>query len=218
MSMLFEQTARRHPNRSLLVSFSLHCVLLAVWVWHHPIPAFVTPSSVALGNSTKSYHLAYLSRAGVVTEAPLPQAHVRPTPAKHLPQPERPQQAIPEQAVIAPIQGEESDHNAKAGTPFGALWSGPSNGHDVRPAFPVVFPDPPISRAEISSEDVQGDVVVEVTIDNQGNVIETKLLQSVGHGIDEKIVATLQGWRFHPAMFDGRPIASKHDVHFHFPA
>ena len=80
------------------------------------------------------------------------------------------------------------------------------------------FPDPPISRAEISAEDIRGDVVVEVTIDAQGAVIDTKLLQSVGHGIDEKIVATLQGWRFHPAMIDGRPIASKHDVHFHFPA
>jgi TonB family protein len=216
--MLFEQPSRQRRSYAVPLSFAFHCVFLLIWVLHRPVPIFVTPSSVALGDSDKSYQLAYLAPAGKEEEIlthRLPDPH---QPAKHKPELHRGQPAAIQPPITAPPEGEASDHNAHAGTPFGALLSGPISGHDVRPAFPVVFPDPPISRSEISSEDVQGDVVVEVTIDAQGSVIETKLLQSVGHGIDEKILTTLQNWRFHPAMIDGRPIASKHDVHFHFPA
>ena len=66
--------------------------------------------------------------------------------------------------------------------------------------------------------DLQGDVVIEVTIDSQGNVVETKIVQSIGHGIDEKIEATLRRWHYQPATLDGAPVASRHDVHFHFPS
>jgi protein TonB len=59
---------------------------------------------------------------------------------------------------------------------------------------------------------------VEVTIDAQGNVTDTRVLQSLQQDIDEKIVATLRGWRFEPATVDGAPISSRQDVHFHFPS
>jgi hypothetical protein len=31
-------------------------------------------------------------------------------------------------------------------------------------------------------------------------------------------VSALRQWHFQPATLDGTPVASKHDVHFHFPA
>jgi protein TonB len=65
---------------------------------------------------------------------------------------------------------------------------------------------------------VQGDVIVEVTIDAKGMVAETRLLQGLGHGIDERVIAVLHEWRFRPATRNGVPIPSKHDVHFHFPS
>lgn len=101
-----------------------------------------------------------------------------------------------------------------AGTDLGLFAYGLINGHDVRPALPVVFPDPQVSLPS----GLQGDVVVEVTIDDRGNVIATKLLQGIDHSIDDTIIATLQTWRFHPATLDGQPIPSQHDVHFHFPS
>jgi protein TonB len=61
-------------------------------------------------------------------------------------------------------------------------------------------------------------VVIEVTIDSLGNVVETKVVQAIGHGIDEKIEATLRRWHYAPATLDGTPVASRHDVHFHFPS
>jgi protein TonB len=59
---------------------------------------------------------------------------------------------------------------------------------------------------------------VEVTIDSAGVVIETKLLKAIGYGIEEKVIAAVQRWRFRPATRDGSPIPSKQDVHFHFPS
>jgi protein TonB len=80
----------------------------------------------------------------------------------------------------------------------------------------VVFPDPPVARSEFP-EGFQGDVIVEVTIDKQGNVVSLRLLHGIGQGIDDKVMATLRNWRYKPAMMDGEPIAEKHDVHFHYP-
>ncbi|HYW38579.1 MAG TPA: energy transducer TonB [Terriglobales bacterium] len=97
------------------------------------------------------------------------------------------------------------------------MIDGPITGHEVHVAYPVVYPDPPVARAELP-RDLQGDVVIEVTIDSQGNVVETKIVQAIGHGIDEKIEATLRRWHYQPATLDGTPVASRHDVHFHFPS
>ena len=97
------------------------------------------------------------------------------------------------------------------------MIDGPITGHEVHVAYPVVYPDPPVARSELP-RDLQGDVIIEVTIDSQGNVVETRILHAIGHGIDEKIMATLRLWHYQPATLDGVPVASKHDVHFHFPA
>ncbi len=85
------------------------------------------------------------------------------------------------------------------------------------PALPEVAPDPPVEAGEIPPG-VTGDVVVEVTIDAQGNVIKTKLVQSIGYGVEEKVLETLQRWHFRPASRFGVNIASQHLVHFHYPA
>jgi protein TonB len=81
----------------------------------------------------------------------------------------------------------------------------------------VVFADPRIARWELPNG-LQGDVIVEVTIDERGTVIDQKLLQGLGHGIDERVIAAVRDWRFSPATRNGVPVPSKHDVHFHFPS
>ena len=81
-----------------------------------------------------------------------------------------------------------AEQPARAGSPFGSLAQGPASGHDIRPALPLVFPNPGILPWQVPSG-VEGNVIVEVTIDEQGNVTETKVLQGLGHGIEEKVVA-----------------------------
>jgi len=80
-----------------------------------------------------------------------------------------------------------------------------------------VFPDPAVFPWQVPNG-LTGDVIVEVTIDEQGAVTETKLLQSLKPDIDEKVVATVRNWRFRPATVDGVAISSRQDVHFHYPS
>lgn len=202
--------------RAVGVSVSAHLVLLGVIAFRNHAPIELTPTWFAYGDSTHSYKLIYLP-SGVdddTTEAMLrlPSAAIKPRPhpqlhtAKPAPEPQ------PMQAVA-----EAGDQNSRAGSPLGTLIDGPITGHEVHVAYPVVYPDPPVDRRELP-RDLVGDVVIEVTIDSQGNVVETKIVQAIGHGIDEKIEATLRRWHYQPATLDGTPVASRHDVHFHFPS
>jgi TonB family protein len=126
----------------------------------------------------------------------------------HLPAKRKPQQEveIAKTEVAAP----------RTGTPTGSLYQGPGTGREARPALPLIFPDPAVYSWQLGG--LQGDVIVEVTIDEQGNVTETRVLQSLKQEIDEKVVATLKSWRFRPATVDGTAISSRQDVHFHFPS
>ncbi len=100
---------------------------------------------------------------------------------------------------------------------LGSLTDGFASNHDVRAAVSVVAPDPPIARAKLPQW-IRGDVIVEVTIDEKGSVIATRVLQTVGFGLDQVIVDTLRQWRYIPARVDGMAVASREDVHFHFPS
>ena len=62
----------------------------------------------------------------------------------------------------------------------------------------------------------EGDVIVEVTIDDQGNIVGKSVIQGINPALDSKSLSALANWRFRPATRNGAPIASKHDVYFHF--
>lgn len=91
------------------------------------------------------------------------------------------------------------------------------DGDDIRPALPITTLDPVVTPADLAGG-IKGDVIVEVTIDGNGNMVATKIEHGLGRTVDQKVVAAIEGWRFRPAMKDGRPISSKQDIHYHFPA
>ena len=103
----------------------------------------------------------------------------------------------------------------QAGSELGTLPDGPTVGFVRVPALPVVAPDVPRSRLPAG---VQGDIVVEVTIDTQGNVAQTRVLQSLGPEVDGIVIAALQARHYSPATTDGVPNVSRQDVHIHFPS
>jgi TonB family protein len=213
--MLLDQPQRPRSKRwssSLIASFALHVAALIV-ILHRPAAVFVTPSSLAQGNGARSYHVLYFAASGPENPEPVEKKQVTLVATKRRIARQKAVKAKAEQQVSLDQKGDVSDHNVTAGSPYGSLYEGPTTGHDIRPAYPVIFPDPPLNRAAL-----QGDVIIEVTIDSRGNVVETKLLQGIGQVVDETIVATLRNWRFNPATMDGSPIAEKHDVHFHFPS
>ena len=199
------QPRTRRLDGARVLAVVLHCLLLYVLV--RPIkPIFVTPSSVAFGNNgkTEMTTLVYFHQQGTDAE----QRITAPQPAKPRPQPKPEARKAPADAAT------QAD---RAGSPYGTVLTGPLNGHDVRPALPVVFPDPVVARSELP-DGVAGTVIVEITIDEIGNVVATRVLQPLGYGIDDRVVAVLRNWRFRPATMDGRPIPSQQDVYFRFPS
>jgi protein TonB len=214
-AMLKQEQPPGRPGWSLShpVSIALHCVVLAVVLLSRPKPVFVRPSSVLHGDhGTSLVYLAPKMPGQTVAMAPRKEALTFNAPARVMPSRDRdfkPQE--PEKLH------ETETASASAGSPSGSVSDGPATGVDVRPAIPTVFPDPPNLRSAVPSG-VQGDVIVEITIDAQGNVIETKLLKTVGYGLEEKIITTLQNWRFRPATRDGVAIPSKQNVLYHFPS
>ena len=190
-------TGSKRRAVALLTSFVLHCVV--VYVWLHRPPMFVRPSSVAWGRGGQSDTLVYLKPAkpaeGVVSKRSPLQVKAR----------KKARPDLPEKV------------EARAGSNTGSLSQGPALGREAAPALPIVFPDPAIYPWQLA-RGLQGDVIVEVTIDEQGNVTETRVPQSLQQDIDEKVIATLRNWRFKPATVDGVAISSRQDVHFHFPS
>src|SRR5215475_395560 len=210
-----EERLRNH--RAVGASVLAHLGLLIGILVYHPPSILLTPVWLANGQGTKSYHVIYAPRDGeddpdqqkaVLVRKVLPKSKLkRPKPSSLTP---------PTDHIELPADAIASDFNSRAGRALGTVIDGPIEGHEVHIAYPVIFPDPLVARSDVSG--LAGDVIVEVTIDSQGNVVETKVVQAIGHGIDEKIVAALRQWRYQPATLDGVPVASKHDVHFHFPS
>lgn len=134
----------------------------------------------------------------------------------HLPPKAKVRTAEPRK-IEASASSENKVAETTPGTQNGSLSFGLSSNHDVRIAYAVFAPDPPIDRTRLP-EWIRGDVVVEVAISDKGDVLETRVLKSLGFGLDDVIVDTLRRWRYQPAKVDGVPVASKHDVYFHFPS
>ena len=208
---------RKRWSGSLIASFALQCAAILFLV-NRAAPVFVAPSDVDHGipGSSGSLSIVYLAPVGpeqVKSASEDPRVSLRASLAA-LPKPVKSQPKTSQ--TPQPTQQNASEQTARGGSPWGRVPGSPITGDEVVPALPQVFPDPPVSRADLPSG-VEGDVIVEVTIDAEGNVVETKLLQGIGYGIEQKVLAVLQHWHFRPAMKDGVTIASQHIVHFHYP-
>jgi TonB family protein len=204
--------------RPVAWSVAAHLGLLAAVVFYPPKIVQLAPAEVAHGNGEHSYRVVYIAPGTEDADtAPPAEPKLAFSPAPPAPRPHPKAHKPADHHLTLPADAEVAAQNARAGSPLGTMIDGPITGHEVHVAYPVVFPDPPVVRAELPPG-LKGDVIVEVTIDAQGSVVETRILAAIGHGIDEKVVATLRQWRFQPATLDGTPVASKHDVHFHFPS
>ena len=160
---------------------------------------FVQPSSIAWGLHGNSENLVYFPTAPKPNKVSKKLDFRRKRKFKPVEQP----------AV-------QTADSARAGSENGSFFHGAASGTQAMPALPLVFPDPEIYPSQLKG--LQGDVVVEVTIDEKGNVTDARVLQSLQQEIDDKVIATLRNWRFKPASVDGVAITSRQDVHFHFPS
>ncbi len=86
---------------------------------------------------------------------------------------------------------------------------------DVKPPVVVHHVDavyPPSALAERKD----ADVVLTVTVDADGHVSKVDVAQSGGADLDEAAIVAAREWTFVPAMRDGKPVASRIKMPFHF--
>jgi protein TonB len=64
---------------------------------------------------------------------------------------------------------------------------------------------------------IEGTVILEVSIDEEGKVIAATLKRGLGYECDEAALEAIWKARFYPARADdGRPVAVKVPIPFHF--
>jgi len=209
--VMCQEAPGKRWSTALSVSSAVHVLVLLI-LCLPKTPTFVKPNLLAKGDGGRSAPEAialYLPQ-DIQSETQHSQAVVLPRAHQ--------QRAHKAKAKVRHnvLEEEKSDSN-EIGSNLGSAVDGPAYGDEVKPALPDAFSDPHISRGEVPAG-LQGDVVVEITIDAQGNVTETKLLQGLGHGIDERVIAAARAWHFHPATRNGMAILSKQDYRFHFPS
>jgi TonB family protein len=198
---------------AVFVTVFVH-VLALLLLTFRPEPQLLQPSATLRGDGGNAYsHVVLVAPGASVTDSAIAKA----TASEHALEARK--RKKPDHASLEPKPA-VADSNLKPGMPgfvLGSLANGLPSDHDVRVALPVIAPDPPILRNKLPDW-LRGDVVIEVTIDEQGNVVKTKVLQTVGYGIEEIVTATVRQWRFTPAKIDGISVASRQDVYFHFPS
>ena len=221
----------RGQRRLLMVSLATHGLVLG-WLLYAPEPRLLTANSVALGQNGRALARLYwpvqspddstTTSSSSATETYRHQRLGHEKLAwKRNSKPEK--LALPR--ALSKAGSEDSSktttlsklgHGAPAGPSYGTLGNGPLFGDEIRPALPIVTSDPVVYPWQLP--DVAGNEVIEVTIDERGEIVRKIVLQSLGPEIDTKCLAALENWRFHPATQNGTPIPSKQDAIFPFKA
>ena len=229
-SQLNPASARR--QRWILSStLAVHGLVLA-WILHEPEPLLLNPVSVAIGQNGKSvtrlfwssknpddsthsssdlatqkYRHQRLSHDKLTWKAPTDVAKL----AQQNP---LARNSAEDNAKTQPLSA--LGHGAQAGLPYGTLNRGSFYGDEVRPALPIATSDPVVWPWQLPTS--PGNEIIEITIDERGEITKKTVLQSLGPDIDSKCLAALENWRFRPATRNGSPIPSKQDAIFPFRA
>jgi TonB family protein len=85
----------------------------------------------------------------------------------------------------------------------------------IQPAEVISKPTPAYT-AEARNLRIEGEVVLEVVFEASGSLRIVKVVQGLGHGLDEEAVRAAQRIRFKPAVRDGQPSDSTALVHIIF--
>lgn len=223
-------TARReHGFRA--ASVAAHVAILA-WMLHSPEPKLLTANSIALGQNGKSVTRLFWSSKNPDDSshsssdlASQRYKHQRLGQKLTWKAPAQPAKLSGPQTAIARAEAEDKSksqtlsalgHGAQAGLPYGTLRQGQLYGDEIRPALPVTTADPVVYPWQLPT--IGGNEVIEITIDERGEIVSKTVLQSLGQEIDSKCLTALDSWHFHPATRNGSPIPSKQDAIFPFRA
>jgi TonB family protein len=227
---MFEQLSRvpgRRQKWILAASLGAHGLFLALLL-RPLVPILLNPSSIAIGHNghavthlywaTKSPDNSDHSSSEAATQRYKRQRFSHDQLALTAPRPARPSPPVTHTRTQDESQTQtltDLGHGAQAGAPYGTL-RGELYASDVRPALPIATSDPVVYPWQLPT--APGNEVIEITIDERGEITNKVVLQSLGSAIDSKCLAALENWHFHPATRNGAPIPSKQDAIFPFKA
>ena len=98
-----------------------------------------------------------------------------------------------------------------AGDGLGEGSGGGTGGGPYRPGSGI---EPPSLLREVKPDyteqarrrGVEGEVVMEIVVRHDGTVGDVRVLQGLGHGLDEQAESAVRQWRFTPALRRGAPV------------
>jgi len=125
------------------------------------------------------------------------------------PTPDDPEPIVDEDVEYIETDEELADTDFMMGGPVGGppvIDQGPMRvGGDVQAPTKItnVQPEYPelARRARLG-----GIVILEATIDREGNVIDVGVLRGLGLGLDDAAIAAVSQWKYTPTFYNGRPV------------
>jgi len=194
---------RSSRHKGELLSIAVHLTLLLCLLGRLRLSPRIMPCRLpgtAMGDTVLTFY-APGSRQPVTSNSPFKSPEkAKPVATAH-----------PAPSVPQLDHSQATETKAGAGT---AAESGLGEG-DITIALQSYFPYP---KPDLSSlpHGTKGDVILNAVIDADGKITELTLLKGLGSPVDETVIATVQQWRYTPAMRNGVPITSEQELHFHY--
>lgn len=213
MAFFAESRVRGLRWRSYAVSGLIHaCAVAAILIALHraPLTRLVLPGEQPGSMLTVIYSPAagYAPRSKALHSAAAAQSsqHTMITAPSGL--------VAPTQVAAADSLGDRSRHD-NSPEKISAMGLDSLGEGNVRIALGEYIPQP---KPDLSAfpRGFEGDVVVDVLIDETGRIKQKTLVHGISDQVNEIVLATIEDWRFAPAERDGTAIPSKQELLFHF--
>ena len=143
------------------ISSAIHLLVMIALCWPAG-PIFVKPAFIAHGengSSTPASMVLYVPNDLEIASASKPSLLSLPVSV-----PKKPKKIKLRKRSNVIEEADKTPNPAEAGSENGSAYDGLASGDEVKPALPVAFQDLKIPRSELPSG-IQGDVIVEITID-----------------------------------------------------
>ena len=88
-------------------------------------------------------------------------------------------------------------------------------GGGITNPVPIYRPDPIFSE-EARKARWQGEVLLELVVDETGKPRDIRVVKSLGLGLDEEAIKAVSSWRFKPGTKDGKPVTVEAQIEVNF--
>ena len=92
--------------------------------------------------------------------------------------------------------------------------STPAPASDTHPT--VISTVEPQYTDDARTAKISGSVLVALIVDKQGNPTHVRVVHGLGHGLDEKALEAVRGYKFQPATMAGQSVAVNMNIEVNF--